>query len=201
MRFTFLVGFLILTVLFGLAGATACSAPALQESSGVPPNSSPVASGNPVQNNDTPKSNSQSDQNLAKNIEPPATVAGSESVTDSEGSTTKTQIGELTAKELSSMLASGEKLILIDLNPTTVYKEGHIRGAIWGDYGYIRTAGAETYLMQLGVKKTDTIVLVCEIGNKSARAVPLVAKAGYLRVYNLKDGDIGWIRAGFNLEK
>jgi len=198
MRFMLFLSFLIAIVLLGLAGATACSQPALQESSGIPPNSSPVASGNPVQNNDIPK---QSDENLAKNSEPPATVAGSESVTGSEGSTTKTQIGELTAKELSSMLASGEKLILIDLNPPAEYKEGHIRGAIWGDYGSIRTAGAETYLTQLGVKKTDTIVLVCEIGNKSARAVPLVAKAGYLRVYNLEDGNIGWIRAGFNLEK
>jgi rhodanese-related sulfurtransferase len=201
MRFTFLVGFLILTVLLGLTGVTACYQPALQESSGISTNISTVASDNALQNKDTPKSNSQSDQNLAKNSESPVEFADNGSVTTEEGSTTKTQIGELTAKELSSMLASGEKLILIDLNPPAEYKEGHIRGAIWGDYGSIRTGGAETYLTQLGVKKTDTIVLVCESGNKSARAVPLVAKAGYLRVYNLKDGNIGWLRAGFNLEK
>lgn len=199
MRFTLLVTFLIAIVLFGLVGTIACSPPALQRSPGNPPNSSPIPSGNPVQNNDTPKTNSQSDQNLAKNGEPSAAVAGSKSVTGSEGSAAKAQIGELTAKELSSMLASGEKLILIDVNEPAGYKEGHIKGAIWGDFKFMRTAGAETYLTQLGVKKTDTIVLLCEIGAKSANAVPLVAKAGYSKVYSLKDGNIGWLRAGFDL--
>ena len=201
MIFKLFLSLLIAVVLFGLIGTTVCSPSASQKSPGNPPNSSPITSGSLVQNNDTTKTNSQPNQNVAKNSEPSAAVAGSESVNGSEGSATKAQSGELTAKELSSMLASGEKLILIDLNSPAEYKEGHIRGAIWGNFGSIRTAGAETYLTQLGVKKTDTIVLLCEIGAKSANAVPLVAKAGYLKVYSLKDGNIGWIRAGFDLVK
>ena len=88
---------------------------------------------------------------------------------------------ELTAEELAGKLASGEKLVIIDVNPPAQYKEGHIQGAIQGDLNSLRRT-TETYLNRLGVKKTDTIVLVCET-----------------TVYNLKDGNLGWLRAGFTL--
>jgi rhodanese-related sulfurtransferase len=109
--------------------------------------------------------------------------------------------GELTAKELASRLTSGEKLVLIDVNPITEYKEGHIKDAIWGDFKSMRTSTPETYLSQLGIKKTDTIVLICEMGGKSANTVPFLVKAGYQEVYNLKEGNLGWIRAGFDLTR
>jgi rhodanese-related sulfurtransferase len=108
--------------------------------------------------------------------------------------------GELTAKELASRLTSGEKLVLIDVLPIAQYKEGHIKGAIWGDNELLRTE-TETYLNRLGIKKTDTIVLICETGAKSANTVPFLTKAGYQEVYNLKEGNVGWIRAGFDLIK
>jgi|GEM_PF-361870 len=194
--------FFIAILFLGLVSTAGCLISMSQRSPVNQPNSNQTTSGSPVQNDDTPKANSQSDPNLAENSEPSPEVAESKPAADAGESTIhQGTSGDLTVTELSSMLASGEKLILIDLNPPAEYKEGHIRGAIWGDYGSIRTAGAETYLTQLGVKKTDTIVLVCEIGNKSARAVPLVARDGYLKVYSLTDGNIGWLRAGFNLEK
>ena len=108
--------------------------------------------------------------------------------------------GELTPKELASMLTSGKKLVMIDVNPIAQYKEGHIKGAILGDSKLLRTE-TETYLNRLSIKKTDAIVLVCEIGNRSANTAPFLAKAGYQEVYNLKEGNIGWIRAGFDLIK
>ena len=105
---------------------------------------------------------------------------------------------ELTVEELAKMLASGEKLVIIDVNPLEQYREGHIQGAIYGDLNSLRRA-TETYLNQLGVKKTDTIVLVCETGNRSAITLPSLVNAGYSPVYNLKDGNLGWLRAGFTL--
>ena len=105
---------------------------------------------------------------------------------------------ELTAKELASKIASGEKLVIIDVNPLAQFKEGHIKGAMQGDLNSLRRT-TETYLNQLGVKKTDTIVLVCETGSRSAITLPYLVKAGYSTVYNLKDGNLAWLRAGFTL--
>ena len=105
---------------------------------------------------------------------------------------------ELTAVELAGMQKSGEKLVIIDVNPPAQYKEGHVQDAIQGDVNSLRRSTA-TYLNELGVKKTDTIVLVCETGSRSAITLPFLIKAGYSIVYNLKDGNLGWLRAGFTL--
>jgi rhodanese-related sulfurtransferase len=39
------------------------------------------------------------------------------------------------------------------------------------------------------------------MGGKSANTVPFLVKAGYQEVYNLKEGNLGWIRAGFDLTR
>jgi rhodanese-related sulfurtransferase len=181
MRITLFVSLLkvcfIVLIIIGLASTAVCTTSGSQESPAEQPS-----------------------DNLTENSKPSPPVAGSESVTGSEGSATKAQIGELTAKELASRLTSGEKLVLIDVLPIAQYKEGHIKGAIWGDNELLRTE-TETYLNRLGIKKTDTIVLICETGAKSANTVPFLTKAGYQEVYNLKEGNVGWIRAGFDLIK
>ena len=201
MRFTLFVSLLkvcfIVLIIIGLASTAACSPPTSQESPVNHPNSNPTTN-NPGQQSGSPKADVQSSDNLTENSKPSPPVAGSESVTGSEGSATKAQIGELTAKELAGRLESGEKLIIIDVNPISQHKDGHIRGAIWADSKLLRTE-TEAYLNRLGIKKTDAIVLVCEIGNRSANTVPFLAKAGYQEVYNLKEGNLGWIRAGFDL--
>jgi len=196
MRLKLFLSFLIAIVLIIMAG---CTTSVSQESPAYQPNSNPTTS-NPVQQSDSAKTDVQSSTKLTENNEPLPEVGNNKSETVSGESAQRTS-GELTAKVLASMLTSGEKLVLIDVNPITDYKEGHIKGAIWGDFKFIRTSTPETYLSQLGINKTDTIVLICEIGNKSAIAIPFLVKAGYLKVYSLEGGNIGWIRAGFKLEK
>ena len=177
MRFTLPVFFLIAIVLLSLISMAGCTTSVSQES---PSN--------------------QPGPNQTTNIAPLPEAGNNKSETVSGESAQRTG-GELTAKELASRLTSGGKLVLIDVNPITEYKEGHIKGAIWGNFKSMRTSTPETYLSQLGINKTDTIVLICEIGNKSTIAVPFLVKAGYLKVYSLEGGNISWIRAGFKLEK
>jgi rhodanese-related sulfurtransferase len=172
MRFTLFFSFLIAIVLVIMAG---CTTSGSQESPAEQPS-----------------------DKLTENNAPLPEAGNSKSGTVSGESAQRTG-GELTAKELASKLTSGEKLVLIDVNPITEYKEGHIKDAIWGDFKSMRTSTPETYLSQLGIKKTDTIVLICEMGGKSANTVPFLVKAGYQEVYNLEEGNIGWIRAGFDL--
>jgi rhodanese-related sulfurtransferase len=37
-----------------------------------------------------------------------------------------------------------------------------------------------------------TIILICRQGNRSARAVDVLAKEGYKKVYTVTDGTLGW---------
>ena len=175
MRFRSLVGSImaIAVIFIGLVSAPGCSTSISQKSPVNQPTTNPITESGSAPNNDLPNNMKGNDNS------------------------TKT---ELTAEELASKLASGEKLVIIDVNPLAQFREGHIQGAINGDVNSLRRA-TETSLNQLGVKKTDIIVLVCETGNRSAITLPFLVNAGYSTVYNLKDGNLGWLRAGFTLVK
>ena len=43
-------------------------------------------------------------------------------------------------------------------------------------------------LEKKGLNKNDTVIVMCRSGSRSARAVNLLAEAGYTKVYNLVDG-------------
>ena len=175
MRFRSFVGLIMAVVVLsiGLVSASGCSISISRESPANQPTTNPITESGSAPNNNLPNNMKGNDNS------------------------TKT---ELTAEELASKLALGEKLVIIDVNPLAQFREGHIQGAINGDLNSLRRM-TETYLNQLGVKKTDTVVLVCETGNRSAITLPFLVNAGYSTVYNLKDGNLGWIRAGFKLEK
>jgi rhodanese-related sulfurtransferase len=174
-RLKLFVGLVAVVVIsIGLASTSGCSTSISQESPANQPTSNPITGNGSSPDNYSPDNTKGNDNS------------------------TKTQITELTAAELAGMQKSGEKLVIIDVNPPAQYKEGHIQVAIHGDLNSLRRA-PETYLNQLGIKKTDTIVLVCETGNRSAITLPSLVNAGYSTVYNLRDGNLGWLRAGFTL--
>jgi rhodanese-related sulfurtransferase len=165
------IAVIIAVIFIGLVSASGCSTSISRESPANQPTTNPITESGSAPNNNLPNNMKGNDNS------------------------TKT---ELTAEELASKLASGEKLVIIDVNPLAQFREGHIQGAINGDVNSLRRA-TETSLNQLGVKKTDIIVLVCETGNRSAITLPFLVNAGYSTVYNLKDGNLGWLRAGFTL--
>ena len=175
MKFRSFMGLImaVVVLLIGLASTSGCSTAKSQESPVNQPTANPIT-----------KSGSSSNYSPNK----PNNMKGNDN-------STKT---EFTAEELAVKLASGENLVIIDVNPLEQYREGHIKGAMQGDIRSLRRA-PETYLNQLGINKTDTIVLVCETGNRSAITLPFLVNAGYSTVYNLKDGNLGWLRAGFTL--
>ena len=195
MRITLFVSLLkvcfMVLIVIGLASTAACSPPTSRESPANQPSSNPTTGSNTVQQSNSDNSTKNGESSSASADSNKSEIASGESAPQRTG-------GELTAKELASMLTSDERLVLIDVNPIAQYNEGHIKGAIWGDSKLLRTE-TEAYLNRLGIKKTDAIVLVCEIGNRSANTVPFLDKAGYQEVYNLKEGNLGWIRAGFDL--
>jgi rhodanese-related sulfurtransferase len=49
-------------------------------------------------------------------------------------------------------------------------------------------ADVDAHLKAKGLKKTDTVILMCRSGDRSAAAVNVLAKAGYTKVYTVVDG-------------
>lgn len=108
------------------------------------------------------------------------------------------RVQEISARRLFEMVSSSTPLVIIDISTPGEYDEGHIKGSLRGDLRLIRTQ-PEKHLDGLGVKKSDTIILTCEIGNKSYRTVGILISAGYQNVYNLAGGKIDWARSGYDL--
>ncbi len=50
----------------------------------------------------------------------------------------------------------------------------------------------EDFLDGKGLNKDSRIILICKTGNRSAKAVDALAKAGYKNVYTVIDGTDGW---------
>lgn len=69
-------------------------------------------------------------------------------------------------------------------------------GSAWDDKKtrYVRkhndnfVADVDARLKEKGLKKTDTVILMCRSGKRSAKAVNELAKNGYTKVYTVVDG-------------
>lgn len=69
-------------------------------------------------------------------------------------------------------------------------------GSAWGDkkHRYVRkhnenfVSDIDARLKAKGLKKTDTVILMCRSGKRSAKAVNVLAKNGYTNVYTVVDG-------------
>ena len=83
-------------------------------------------------------------------------------------------------------------------------------GTAWDDKKsrYVRkhnknfVADVDTRLKEKGLKKTDTVILICRSGDRSAKAVNVLAKNGYTKVYTVIDGyEGGKVKKGKNKGK
>ena len=60
-------------------------------------------------------------------------------------------------------------------------------------------ADVDARLKSKGLKKTDTVILMCRSGKRSAKAVNVLAKSGYTKVYTVVDGyEGGKVKKGEN---
>ncbi len=65
---------------------------------------------------------------------------------------------------------------------------------------FVADVGAR--LKEKGLKKTDTVILMCRSGDRSAKAVDVLAKNGYTNVYTVVDGyEGGKVKKGKNKGK
>ena len=113
---------------------------------------------------------------------------------------TKADVPRISIQELKAMLDKGTPVTIIDAQPKSIYKEGHIKGAI-----------SLPWKSQLDLEDVWSlpgdipIVTYCDCGpgeSDSADVAAQLIDMGYSDVKVLKDPAIrGWKEAGYPIEK
>lgn len=96
----------------------------------------------------------------------------------------------------ATLLMNQKGALVLDLREAPEYEKGHVLGSRNVPFGELeaRAAGLEKY-------KTKPVVVVCEAGNRSGRAVGILRKHGFEQVFSLAGGIAAWQQAGLPLEK
>src|SRR5437660_4304001 len=100
--------------------------------------------------------------------------------------------GRLSPKEASDRVASGE-LKIVDVREQWEYARDHIPDATLTPLGQIIAKPQD-------VIKSDNLVFVCEVGQRSAVAAEMAAALGMQHVFNLEGGMQAWRTAGLPVE-
>ncbi len=93
-------------------------------------------------------------------------------------------------------LMNREKAVVVDVCEPTEFAAGHIAGA-----KNIPLGELEAKLGNAVKNKTVPVILVCQSGARSARAVATAKKLGYENAQSLGGGLKAWAAANFPVEK
>ena len=85
--------------------------------------------------------------------------------------------------EMKNMLKNYKKCILLDVRSLQEYKEGHLNNSI-----NIPLFELSKKVSKIITNKDDMIIVYCQTGSRSRRAVSILTKLGYKDLYNLKGG-------------
>lgn len=93
-------------------------------------------------------------------------------------------------------LINREKGVVVDVCEPAEFAAGHVGGA-----KNIPLADLESKLGNAVKNKTLPLILVCQTGARSGRAVAVAKKLGYEKAQNLAGGLVGWKAANLPVEK
>lgn len=108
----------------------------------------------------------------------------------------KKEIAEITVSDFKSVYDGQGFFVLIDVRETDEYDAGYIPGAISIPRGLLEfNIGKENVWEEQGLYipvKTDSIILYCRTGNRSALAAKSLMELGYTNVKSLQGGWEAW---------
>jgi molybdopterin/thiamine biosynthesis adenylyltransferase/rhodanese-related sulfurtransferase len=94
--------------------------------------------------------------------------------------------------ELQRRLASGERVVVIDVRDPDEYRDGHLEAAANISRGFLE------FRVGTAVTEPSTpIVLYCQTGLRSVLAAKALKELGYATVINLQGGYQKWVQSGF----
>lgn len=102
---------------------------------------------------------------------------------------------QITAGELAKRVRTHSAPLILDVRSPAEYAAGHVPGAF--NIPDTQLAGR---LGELGVDKSDEVVVYCLGGQRAAQAERVLAKAGYTHVLNLEGQMRGWQQRGYPVE-
>jgi rhodanese-related sulfurtransferase len=96
----------------------------------------------------------------------------------------------------ATLLINQQNALVLDVRDAAEYEKGHALNARHLALGELeaRTGEIEKY-------KARPVIVVCEGGNRSDRAVAVLRKQGFGQVFSLGGGMGAWRQAGLPLEK
>jgi rhodanese-related sulfurtransferase len=100
--------------------------------------------------------------------------------------------GRLSAKEANERVTNGE-LTIVDVRENWEYARDHIPSSTLTPLGQIIARPQD-------VIKSDNVIFVCEVGQRSAVAAEMAAALGMHHVFNLEGGMQAWRTAGLPVE-
>ena len=103
----------------------------------------------------------------------------------------RTQIEEVTPRELHSRMEDGQALTIIDIRERDEYAQGHILGAVFLPRGYL-----ELQIERIQMDRSRPIILYCAAGVRSVLAARNLKEMGYENVASLITGFNGWKNNG-----
>jgi rhodanese-related sulfurtransferase len=86
-------------------------------------------------------------------------------------------------------------IVLIDVRTPQEYTQGHIEGALNIDF-----YGDNFESEMKAIDQSKTILVYCKSGNRSGKAVSIIAKNNFKNVYDLSGGITNWIASGKSVE-
>ena len=93
-------------------------------------------------------------------------------------------------------LINREDALMVDVREPGEYGTGHILGAKNVPLARLEDGGSD-----LGKRKDRPLIVYCDTGNRSAKAISALKKHGFARVMNLSGGLGAWQQAGLPVEK
>jgi rhodanese-related sulfurtransferase len=105
------------------------------------------------------------------------------------------QVQTLSLHALQAKLAGNHPPVVIDIDASRDYSQGHVPGALWLARGWL-----EFRIGDIAATQEEPIALTCQDGVKSTLAGAVLKRLGYTDVSVLDGGVAAWKRAGLPLE-
>lgn len=102
----------------------------------------------------------------------------------------------LSAAQATRLLNNHDDAVVIDIRRPEEFAAGHIRGAL-----NLPLAGFQAAIDGLEADKAAPLVVVCNSGNTSLKAVRMLRRQGYTQVYDLEGGMQAWQEANLPMAR
>jgi rhodanese-related sulfurtransferase len=129
---------------------------------------------------------------------PAATQSSEPLILYQDAPATYEELPKVTPEELKAKIDNKENIVIVDVNPKSMYDKGHVPGAIhlpWSFKGFTEDPN---------LPKNVPVIFYCVCENEEdsgLMGLSAVSKYGYRNIMLLKGGTPAWEDAGFPMEK